>query len=210
MPSRAATIIAEPARMSIGAGRVLLKPKARAMLSLFVPTSPGALRKERPPDVGGHGGVEVDEVVGVRFQLGVDRVGHLLGERAVGLAGEGPVEVAAGESLERAHPRILDRNAVMFRMGRATTVPARVAVSSSRISWWTTKAPHASLPCTQPCSQSVGPGLAAAPEQHRHLHGPAVRHVADLQVAARDPAPCSTAVPICSVAIEAAPSDEMR
>ncbi len=45
IPSRAATIIAEPPRMSIGAGRVLLKPKARAMLSLFVPTSPGAAGK---------------------------------------------------------------------------------------------------------------------------------------------------------------------
>ena len=37
-------------------------------------------------------------------ELRVDGVGHLLGERAVGLAREAAVEVAPGESLERAHP----------------------------------------------------------------------------------------------------------
>ena len=43
MPSRAAAIIDEPPRMSMGAGSVLLSPKARAMPSDLRPTSPGAL-----------------------------------------------------------------------------------------------------------------------------------------------------------------------
>src|SRR4029453_10676021 len=66
----------------------------------------GRLGEQRPPDVGRHGRVQVDEVAGVSLQLRVDRVGHLLGERAVRPAGERTVQVTAGEALERAHPRL--------------------------------------------------------------------------------------------------------
>ena len=43
MPSRAAAIIDDPPRISMGAGSVLLRPKARARPSDLRPTSPGAL-----------------------------------------------------------------------------------------------------------------------------------------------------------------------